>query len=56
MDKNIIKNIIIEKQENIPGYQLTRRNIPFGSKTNYVLVGLRRAGKEFCQSSRHTLK
>lgn len=47
MDKQIIKNIIIEKQENIPGFQLTRRNIPFGSKTNYVLVGLRRAGKSY---------
>lgn len=47
MDKNIIKNIIIEKQESIPGYQITRRNIPFGRKTNYVLVGLRRAGKSY---------
>lgn len=47
MDKNIIKNIIIDKQESIPGYQLTHRAIPFGSKTNYVLVGLRRAGKSY---------
>lgn len=47
MDKQIIKNIIIEKQESIPGFQLTHRNIPFGSKTNYVLVGLRRAGKSY---------
>lgn len=47
MDKNVIKNIIIDKQESIPGYQLTHRAIPFGSKTNYVLVGLRRAGKSY---------
>ena len=47
MNKNIIKNIIIEKQENIPAYQLTIRNIQFGNNTNYVLVGLRRAGKSY---------
>ena len=47
MDKNIIKSIIAEKQESIPGYPLTRRNITFGNKTNYVLVGLRRAGKSY---------
>lgn len=47
MDKNIIKNIIIEKQEELPNYQLTRRNIPFGKNANYVLVGLRRAGKSY---------
>ena len=47
MDKNIIKNIIIEKQESIPDYQLTIRNIQFGDNTNYVLVGLRRAGKSY---------
>ena len=47
MNKQIIKNIIIEKQEAIPNYQLTHRNISFGDKTNYVLVGLRRAGKSY---------
>lgn len=47
MDKQIIKQIIIEKQEAIPSYELIRRNIPFGSKACYVLVGLRRAGKSY---------
>lgn len=47
MDKQIIKNIIIEKQGIIPGFNLTHRDIPFGSKSNYVLVGLRRAGKSY---------
>lgn len=47
MDKQSIKNIIIEKQEEVPGYPLTHRDMPFGAKTNYVLVGLRRAGKSY---------
>lgn len=47
MDKQIIKRIIIEKQVDIPRYRLTRRDMTFGEKTNYVLVGLRRAGKSY---------
>ena len=47
MDKQIIKTIIIEKQVAIPSYELTHRNITFGDKANYVLVGLRRAGKSY---------
>lgn len=47
MDKQIIKTIIIEKQVAIPKYELTHRNITFGDKANYVLVGLRRAGKSY---------
>lgn len=47
MDKQIIKTVIIEKQNSIPGYHLVRRDISFGDKTNYVLVGLRRAGKSY---------
>lgn len=47
MNKDILKNIILEKQESIPGYRLTRRKVSFGNKTNYVLVGLRRAGKSY---------
>lgn len=47
MDKRIIKNIIVEKQEEVPGYRLTPRKVPFGKQVNYVLVGLRRAGKSY---------
>jgi uncharacterized protein len=47
MDKQIIKNIIIEKQKAIPSYPLIHRNMTFGDTTNYVLVGLRRAGKSY---------
>lgn len=47
MDKQIIKTIIIEKQAAIPSYELTHRKITFGDKANYVLVGLRRAGKSY---------
>ncbi len=47
MDKRIIKNIIIEKQKAIPTYPLIRRNVLFGETANYVLLGLRRAGKSY---------
>ena len=47
MDKRTVKNIIVEKQEEIPHYPLTHRDMQFGAKTNYVLVGLRRAGKSY---------
>lgn len=47
MDKSIIKSIIIEKQVSIPHYSLTCRDMSFGIKSNYVLVGLRRAGKSY---------
>lgn len=47
MDKQIVKTIIIEKQVAIPGYKLTHRDFQFGKKSNYILVGLRRAGKSY---------
>lgn len=47
MDKQVIKNIIIEKQIAIPNYKLTPRKITFGDQSNYILVGLRRAGKSY---------
>lgn len=47
MDKQVVKNIIMEKQAAIPGYPLVKRNMVFGDNSNYVLVGLRRAGKSY---------
>ena len=45
MDKQSIKSIILEKQVAVQNYRLTHRDFVFGERTNYVLVGLRRAGK-----------
>lgn len=47
MDKQIVKRIIIEKQNAIPNYELIHRNMEFGDNSNYVLIGLRRAGKSY---------
>ncbi len=47
MDKQTIKSVIVEKQEEVPAYQLVHRDVQFGPNTNYVLVGLRRAGKSY---------
>ncbi len=47
MDKQIVKRIIIEKQTAIPEYKLTHRDFTFGDRSNYILVGLRRAGKSY---------
>ena len=38
--KQIIKNIIIEKQIAIPNYKLVHRDFLFGDKSNYILVGI----------------
>lgn len=47
MDKQIIKTIIIEKQTSVPQYSVVKRNFTFDSNANYVLVGVRRAGKSY---------
>lgn len=47
MDKQIIKRIIIEKQNAIQNYRLIHRGMQFGDNANYVLIGLRRAGKSY---------
>ena len=47
MDKNILKAVIADNMAEIPRYKVNPRNIHFEDAGNYVLVGLRRAGKSF---------
>ena len=47
MDRQIIKTIITEKQNTVTKYSVIKRNFDFDSSANYVLVGLRRAGKSY---------
>ena len=47
MDKNILKAVIADNMSEIPRYKVNTRNIHFDDAGNYVLVGLRRAGKSF---------
>lgn len=47
MDKNIIKQIILWQQELVCKVELQGRKIFFDDNANYVLVGIRRAGKSY---------
>jgi len=47
MDKQIIKDIIIERQKSIMNTWLVRRPVEFEDTASYVLVGIRRAGKSY---------
>lgn len=47
MEKRIIKAIISERQHEISKIQLVERPIYFEEQANYVLVGIRRAGKSY---------
>ena len=47
MDKNIIKQIILSQQEFIGKIKLQTRKIDIEGNANYVLVGIRRAGKSY---------
>ena len=47
MDKDTIKSILLKNQERIPQIPLERRDVRFEPVGNYVLVGLRRAGKSY---------
>lgn len=47
MNKEVIKSLIIEKQAEISRIKLMKRAFHFESTCNYVLVGLRRAGKSY---------
>ena len=47
MNKDTIKSILLKNQERIPQLPLIRRDVHFEPVGNYVLVGLRRAGKSY---------
>lgn len=47
MDKNIIKDIIIRQQELVTTIPFVEREYELEDNANYVLVGLRRAGKTY---------
>ena len=47
MDKRIAKLLIAENQRMIQNVEMVKRNISFESHSNYVLIGLRRAGKSY---------
>lgn len=47
MEKQIIKQVIGEYQSKIRGLSLTERPMMFDKSANYVLVGVRRAGKSY---------
>jgi predicted AAA+ superfamily ATPase len=46
--KELIHQIIIENQEFIKKAVLIKRDFHFETGLNYVLTGLRRAGKSYC--------
>jgi predicted AAA+ superfamily ATPase len=47
MDKQIIKTIIGEKQQELTGLELLSRDNQFEENSSYVLLGIRRAGKSY---------
>ena len=47
MDKNIIKDIIVRQQELVTTMPFVNRDYELEANANYVLVGLRRAGKTY---------
>ncbi|MBV5343350.1 ATP-binding protein [bacterium] len=52
MDKEIIKQLIVENQEYIQNIEFTKRDYFFEQEGNYVLIGPRRAGKTYCMYQR----
>ena len=47
MDKKIIKSIIVRQQEFVCNVDFVERPLTIEPTVNYVLVGLRRAGKTY---------
>ena len=47
MDRSILKTVILDNQNEVPRYELHSRCFEFEEFGNYVLVGIRRAGKSY---------
>ena len=47
MDKGILREILLENQRLIPKIKLVRRDFTFEKNGNYVLTGVRQAGKSY---------
>ena len=47
MDKNLLKSVISDNMAEIPNYRVNPRNFRFEDAGNYVIVGMRRAGKSY---------
>ena len=47
MEKRIIKNLIVEKQEEVRSVELVERPMDLEDTINYVFVGVRRSGKSY---------
>ena len=47
MNKELLKRIILENQEFIPGVDITARDYSVDPEGNYIIVGPRRAGKTY---------
>lgn len=47
MDKQLIKSVIVEKQQQIRQVELLQRGEIFDATSSYVLIGIRRAGKSY---------
>ena len=47
MDKQLIKSVIVEKQQQIRQVELLQRGEIFDATSGYVLIGIRRAGKSY---------
>ena len=47
MEKNILKQLILEQQHEVQQIKLVHRHFEFDRNANYVLIGLRRAGKSY---------
>ncbi len=47
MEKELLKRLILEYQQQVVQVELNRRDISLSADLNYVLVGIRRAGKSY---------